>query len=114
MAKDNRFSIQKDILAGGWLVRRSFIDFIPFILYVFILIMSYMGFNQWIINVNRTKNRNNIEIKYLKADYASKAAVLQNQSSRSQIIDKLKAQGSTLKGPVAPAKTLKLNVDGKD
>lgn len=111
MAKERKFSLQKDILAGQWLTRGSVIKHIPFLIYVFLLIILYMSMNQAIINVNRRKNNNNIEIKNLKADYTSKAALLQNQSSRNKIIEKLKANGSTLKNPTQPAQKISAQIN---
>lgn len=110
MAKERKFSIQRDLLAGEWLTRGSVVKHIGFLIFVVILVLLYMSMNQAIIDVNRRKSKNNIEIKNLKADYTSKAAILQNQSSRNKIIEKLQMNGSTLKNPSAPAQRIDNNI----
>ncbi len=114
MAKERKFSIQSDILAGQWLTRGSVIKRIPFLFFLFLLVLLYMTMNQAIIDVNRRKSKNNIEIKNLKADYTNKAALLQNQSSRNKIIEKLKANGSTLKNPTEPAQQVSLKIQDQN
>lgn len=111
MAKERGFSIQRDLLAGEWLTRGSVVKHIRFLIFVVVLVILYMSMNQAIIDVNRRKNKNNIEIKNLKADYTSKAAILQNQSSRNKIIEKLKMNGSSLKNPTAPAQKIEMKVE---
>lgn len=111
MAKKRRFNIRKDLLGGQWLASENMVKQWPFILYVVLLMLLYMGLNQRVISVKRIKNKNTTEIKNLKADLTSKAAKLQNQSSRNQIIEKLQATGSTLKNPSEPAQIILLTKD---
>lgn len=102
MAK-RKFDIKGDILGGQFLTRNRMAGQWVFILYIFLLIFLYITLNQAVLNTKKASNRNLRDLKNLKADYTSKEAKLQAQSSRSEIILKLKASGSTLKDPTEPA-----------
>lgn len=102
MAK-RKFDIRNDLLGGQFLTRRQLAGQWFFILYIFVLIFLYITLNLAVINTQKASSRNARELKNLKADYTSKEAKLQAQSSRSQISLRLKEQGSTIKDPSEPA-----------
>lgn len=114
MGQKRKFSLIRDVMGGELFTRDTAVKYIPFIVYIVFLLLVYMTINQAIINGNRTINRNNLELKHLKANYTSKAATLQNQSSRNIIIERLRENGSTLKNPTTPAQNLKIGNDGKN
>lgn len=102
MAK-RRFDIKNDLLGGQFLTRRQLAGQWVFILYIFVLIFLYITLNLAVINTQKASSRNARELKNLKADYTSKEAKLQAQSSRSEIKLRLQQSGSTLKDPTEPA-----------
>ena len=110
MAKKKN-TIIRDIAGGQFLIRENVSKSWPFIIYIVLLIFIYMSLNIVVVSTKKTKSKNSVEIKNLKADYISKEAKLQNQSSREQIIIKLKENGSTLQNPTHPAQKVKLKVD---
>ncbi len=111
MAK-KRFDIKSNILGGAILTRSLKARQWVFILYIFLLIFLYITLNLAVINTQKASSRNLRELKNLKADYTSKEAKLQAQSSRSEIILRLKESGSTLKDPQEPAFRVE-KTDGK-
>ena len=106
MAK-KRFDIKNNILGGAFLTRSQMAGQWVFILYIFLLIFLYITLNLAVINTQKASSRNLKELKNLKADYTSKEAKLQAQSSRSEIILRLQQSGSSLKDPTEPAKRVK-------
>ena len=106
MAK-KRFDIKNNILGGAFLTRSQMAGQWVFILYIFGLIFLYITLNLAVINTQKASSRNQRELKNLKADYTSKEAKLQAQSSRSEIILRLQQSGSSLKDPSEPAKRVK-------
>lgn len=112
MAK-KRFDIKGNLLGGAFLTRSLRSGQWVFILYIFLLIFLYITINLAVINTQKASSRNLRELKNLKADYTSKEAKLQAQSSRGEIILKLKESGSTLKDPADPAFRVKEFKSGK-
>ena len=106
MAK-KKFDIKNNLLGGAFLTRSQMAGQWVFILYIFGLIFLYITLNLAVINTQKASSRNLRELKNLKADYTSKEAKLQAQSSRSEIILRLQQSGSSLKDPTEPAKRVK-------
>lgn len=106
MAK-KRFDIKNNILGGAFLTRSQMAGQWVFILYIFLLIFLYITLNLAVINTQKASSRNLRELKNLKADYTSKEAKLQAQSSRGEILLRLKESGSTLKDPSEPTRRVK-------
>ena len=106
MAK-KRFDIKNNILGGAFLTRSQMAGQWMFILYIFLLIFLYITLNLAVINTQKASSHNLKELKNLKADYTSKEAKLQAQSSRGEILLRLKESGSTLKDPSEPARRVK-------
>ncbi len=106
MAK-KKFDIKNNLLGGAFLTRSQMAGQWVFILYIFGLIFLYITLNLAVINTQKASSRNQRELKNLKADYTSKEAKLQAQSSRSEIILRLQQSGSSLKDPSEPAKRVK-------
>ena len=106
MAK-KRFDIKNNILGGAFLTRSQMAGQWVFILYIFLLIFLYITLHLAVINTQKASSRNLRELKNLKADYTSKEAKLQAQSSRGEILLRLKESGSTLKDPSEPARRVK-------
>ena len=102
MAK-KRFDIKNNILGGAFLTRNQMAGQWMFILYIFLLIFLYITLNLAVISTQKASSHNLKELKNLKADYTSKEAKLQAQSSRSEIIIRLEQSGSSLKDPTEPA-----------
>lgn len=96
------FKVKRDLLGGGWLSSEMAGQW-PFILYIFMLILLYITINLGVANTQKIKGRNERELKNLKADYTSKEAKLQAQSSREQIRARLIKSNSQVKEPVEPA-----------
>ena len=106
MAK-KKFDIKNNLLGGAFLTRSQMAGQWVFILYIFGLIFLYITLNLAVINTQKASSRNQRELKNRKADYTSKEAKLQAQSSRSEIILRLQQSGSSLKDPSEPAKRVK-------
>lgn len=102
-----KFSIRNDLLGGQFLSKSKMAGQWLFILYLFLLILLYITINLGVQRTQLAQSKNLRDLKNLKADYTSKAAKLQNQSSREQIKTKLLMNGSTLKSPVHPAYIIK-------
>ncbi len=98
-----KFDIKGDLLGGAFLTRKSLASQWLFIVYIFLLIFLYITINLAVINTQKASSQNQREIKNLKADYTSKEAKLQAQSSRNEIEFRLRKSGSTLKNPTQPA-----------
>ncbi|MGM9773654.1 MAG: FtsL-like putative cell division protein [Candidatus Egerieousia sp.] len=98
-----KFSIKSDLLGGQFLSKDKVSRQWGFILYIFLLILLYITINLGVQKTQLAQSKNLRDLKNLKADYTSKAAKLQNQSSREQIRTKLIENGSTLKNPTHPA-----------
>lgn len=113
MAK-RKFDIRNDLLGGQFLTRRQLAGQWVFILYIFVLIFLYITLNLAVINTQKASSRNSRELKNLKADYTSKEAKLQAQSSRSEITLRLQQSGSTLKSSTEPAFRVKKYDSGKE
>lgn len=104
----SRFSVRNDLLGGQFLSKSKMTGQWLFILYLFLLILLYITINLGVQKTQLAQSKNLRDLKNLKADYTSKAAKLQNQSSREQIKTKLQENGSTLKSPVHPAYIIKV------
>ena len=102
MAK-KKFDIKNNLLGGAFLTRSQMAGQWVFILYIFGLIFLYITLNLAVINTQKASSRNQRELKNLKADYTSKEAKLQAQSSREQIRARLIKSNSQVKEPVEPA-----------
>ncbi len=98
-----KFSIKSDLLGGQFLSQDKVSRQWGFILYVFLLVLLYITINLGVQKTQLAQSKNLRDLKNLKADYTSKAARLQNQSSREQIRARLIENGSTLKSPAHPA-----------
>ena len=103
----NKFNIRRDLLGGQFLSSKQLAGQWVFIIYIFFLIFLYITINLAVIKTHKDTSRVQRELKNLKADYTSKEAKLQAQSSRGQIKLRLQESGSTLKDPTSPAYRVK-------
>ncbi|MCK9628072.1 MAG: FtsL-like putative cell division protein [Bacteroidales bacterium] len=92
-----------DNLAGGmWLVRTGIFKHATFVIYIFFLVILYIGMNFGIERSQVTERTNVKVLKDLKADFTGKTARLLYQSKRLEIELKLTEYNSTLKNPHEP------------
>jgi len=92
-----------DNIAGGmWLVRIGIFKHATFIIYIFFLVILYIGMNFGIERSQVTERRNVKILKDLKADYTGKTAKLLYQSKRLEIEGRLREYNSTLNNPEEP------------
>lgn len=101
------FNIKRDLIGGGILSKSGILSQWPFVLYIVILIITYISLNLGVQKAHLRQEKNLSQIKNLKADYTSKIARLQNVSSREQIKLLLEKHGSTLRSPQRPAQRVK-------
>lgn len=94
----------KSIFMGDFLTVINAHKNVPFILYVFVLIIAYITINL-LIEKTMTIRENNAEIiENLKIDYTHKSLEVVSIDTRSKVEEMLRANGSSLKKPEeAPA-----------
>ncbi len=102
MKREGSKDWKSEIMGGGFLVQSGILRHINFVLFVFVLIILYIGINFGIERSLLTERQNQRELKHLKADYTSKSARLLNQSKRVEIENRLRENGSKLKLPSEP------------
>jgi hypothetical protein len=90
------------IISGKFLVKTGVFQHATFVIYIFFLIVLYIGINFGIEKSQLTERRNQKILKDFKADYTGKTAKLLYQSKRIEIENKLKEYNSTLQGPEEP------------
>ena len=84
---------------GFWVIQN-----IRFVLFFFILTITYIAIN-FSMERNLILERQNMrELIHLKSDYTSKSSRLQYESKRVEVENKLKALNSALKTPEDPPK----------
>lgn len=93
-----------DIAGGMWLVKTGIFKHAYFVIYIFFLILVYIGMNYGFENSQIKERRNVGIIKDLKADYTGKTAKLLYQSKRLEIEKRLVEYNSKLKNPTEPPK----------
>lgn len=94
-------------MGGQFLSKKQVTGQLIFVGFIFLLGIGYITLNLQVQHTQTLKSRNEAELKNLRADYTSKAAKLQNRSSREQIKVLLEQNGSTLKTPEHPAYRVK-------
>jgi hypothetical protein len=106
MKKKGTVDWKEEIMGGGFLLQSGILQHINFVIFIFGLIILYIGINFGIERSLLTERQNQRELKHLKADYTSKYARLLYQSKRVEIENRLKLYNSNLKLPSEPPRRL--------
>ena len=102
-------NILKDIIGGRILINEKLIKQWKLFIYLFAILISYIYINLGMEETKLEYNKNQRELKNLKADYNNATIKLQYLSKREQVELTLKNLGSQLQKPLHPVQIIKKN-----
>ncbi|MBP1630693.1 MAG: hypothetical protein H6Q15_1586 [Bacteroidetes bacterium] len=83
----------KNLLDGGFLVKKSFLSFLPAILLGVVLIVVYIGNRYYIETTLKKMDNMQLEINALQKKYSDQKGAYQKTTQMLEIDNKLQAQG---------------------
>ena len=99
-------SLFADLLNGNILTRESFLDHLPYILFIAMLALGYIS-NGFLAEDNiRKLNRINNEIKELRSEYITLKSELMYKSKQSELVKIIEERELGLKASYEPPKKI--------
>jgi hypothetical protein len=106
--KDKKKGLLKDLIGGGILTRESVIKQLPFIIYLSILAIFYIGNRYRAEKIVRHMMEMQEEIKELRAESISTAAQLMFASRQSEVVKMLKEKQLDIHESLEPPKKIEV------
>ena len=101
----------KNVIDGSILTRDSVIDQLPYILFLTLLAVLYIGNRYHAEKIVRQSVKVQAEIKELRAESITSAAQLMNKSKQSEVANLVEEHGLGLKEAVEPPQKLIVEAD---
>ena len=101
----------KNVIDGSILTRDAFIDQLPYILFLTLIAVLYIGNRYHAEKIVRESIKIQAELKELRAESITNAAHLMNMSKQSEVAKLVDKHGLGLKEAVEPPKKLVVKID---